>query len=889
MEFRQYVIQKKNIPQRVGRYAEFPEGLNPGIVDFLHSKGIEKLYIHQAETFSVATEGKSVVITTSTASGKTLSFLLPVLQAILEDPLTRAIFVYPTKALASDQFRVVKEILAFFGEDTLSAGVYDGDTQPAERSRIRKSANIILTNPEMLNTAFLPNHSRYGFDFIFSNLKYVVVDELHSYRGAFGAHLANLFRRMKRICDFYKSAPVFLCSSATIANPGELGKNITGHEVALVHEDGSPAPSKDYYILQPPVIKGINDIEFGRKSAISLAAELLPQLVEDERHFIAFGKSRRSVEVLLTESRDRLNSAGFLHKGNGEQIAGYRGGYTPRERKAIEQNMISGKLFGLISTNALELGIDIGTLDTTVLVGYPGTRASFWQQTGRAGRSGTECSNYLILDNQTFDQYIGIDPDWLFEKESESAIVDPDNLLIQLSHIRAAAAEIPLSLDDIALFPDLGEVIPVLLNAEEVKSRNGRFDWDGPAFPAGDFSLRNMDQSRYKLVLEENGKEITEMDETQAFHEIYPGAIYIHEGNQYEITRLDLVTRTAVGRPFEGNFYTVPAGESNVSIIQTLHEQKIGLSELKFGDIEESEVVTMFKKLQFHNHQNLGYVTLTQPLSKKITTESTWISMPQEVVEIYRKLVSHSPQNGMVKYNHFEGVMHAIKSAAMMVTMSAPSDIDAAMSSNALVPDGNPEEVISLFLYDRYEGGLGYSEKIYDKMDAVLKQAISLVKGCGCETGCPACVGDYHLDKKLVLWGLESILKEQQAPADYAKIVKEADKTYVKKNFSFFELEQKWEMFLQEIESNGDRGAAFLKTARRVQVEGHTLRLVLDSEFVGKWFSEPENYRMIMNTLRYHAVTPGDAKIEISVEADETDAKRKREKLVRQYTKDDNE
>ena len=530
-EIKKLIIYTRKMKKREPLYRDYPEEFREEIRGYLESNHISRLYAHQVEMFEKVRAGENVVITTSTASGKTLAFLLPVLQEILEDPLTRAIFIYPTKALASDQYRAMQSILKFFGEGRVSAGVYDGDTKPAERTRIRKSANIILTNPEMLNSAFLPNHSNYGFDAIFANLRYVVIDELHSYRGAFGAHLANIFRRMHRICRYYHSNPHFLCSSATIANPVELAEKICGSGFTLIDRDGSPAPEKEYCIIQPPEIKGNNDKVYGRIAASTVAAGLIPELVEEDHHFITFGRSRRNVEVILKEAKDKLDAAGFLGmarvggKNPADLIAGYRGGYTPLERKEIERKMTEGELAGLVSTNALELGIDIGKLDATVIVGYPGTRASFWQQSGRAGRSGSACVNYLILENEPFDQYIAIDPEWLFSRESENAIVDPDNLLIELAHLRAAAAEMPLSLDDIALFPDLGEMIPVLLSAGEVKSLAGRFAWAGPAFPAGDYSLRNMDKTRFKLLAQEDGHEITEMDESQAYHEIHPGAL----------------------------------------------------------------------------------------------------------------------------------------------------------------------------------------------------------------------------------------------------------------------------------------------------------------------------------------------------------------------------
>ena len=355
-DIRDLTIYTKTIPAHPASFTDFPSALHPDIRIYLTSHNIPRLYTHQAEMFEKAQSGENVVITTSTASGKTLSFLLPVLQAVLDNPLTRAIFVYPTKALAADQYRALQPILEYFGAGRISAGVYDGDTMQAERSRIRKSTNIILTNPEMLNAAFLPNHSKYGFDFIFTNLKYVVIDELHSYRGAFGAHLANIFRRMKRVCGYYRSKPQFLCSSATIANPVELAGRICGEQFLLINRDGSAAPEKEYRIIQPPEIKGSNDKIYGRRSASTVAADLIPELVEEDRHFIAFGRSRRNVEVILKESRDKLDAAGFLSHGDSGKIAGYRGGYTPLERREIERKMTEGELSGLVSTNALELG-----------------------------------------------------------------------------------------------------------------------------------------------------------------------------------------------------------------------------------------------------------------------------------------------------------------------------------------------------------------------------------------------------------------------------------------------------------------------------------------------------------------------------------------------------
>ena len=592
---------------------------------------------------------------------------------------------------------------------------------------------------------------------------------------------------------------------------------------------------------------------------------MLPDLVKEQRHFIAFGKSRRTVEVILKEARDKLDAAGFLSQADSRKIAGYRGGYTPLERKEIERKMMSGELNGLVSTNALELGIDIGSLDTTVIVGYPGTRASFWQQSGRAGRNGQTCVNYLILENQPFDQYIAVEPGWLFEGKSENAIVDPDNLLIELAHIRAAAAELPLSLDDAALFPSLGEIIPVLMKAEEVKSMAGRFAWSGPAFPAGDYSLRNMDKTRFKLILNNENREITEMDESQAYHELHPGAVYMHDGALYEVLKLDLVSRTATAKSFEGNYYTVPAGTEDIRIIQTFQEKTVERTKIHFGDINVDEVISMFKKLQFHNHQNLGYVSLTQPLQKDYDTESTWIDIPEDVVRVYRSLLLPNGAGELVLNNHFEGLQNAIKNAAMMVTMTERDDINTGMSNNATVQgyvdsgsgESEGHEVVSLFIYDKYEGGLGYSEKIYELIPEVIDHAIQMVKGCSCEDGCPACVGDYTLSKKMVLWGLRSLKERLEAP--------------------------EWNEFWETVIKNGESGGAFLKTAKRVEIEKHNLILIVDSYFYEDWLKIPENAKSIKNILKFHAVCPQDMEIVVRTEEDMERKKKTEGKLKRRY------
>lgn len=882
MNIKNLIIYDKTISKRAAAYSDFPENLSPELVEYLTQNGITKLYCHQAEMFEKAVEKNNIVITTSTASGKTLSFLLPVLQEILSNPLARAIFIYPTKALASDQYRAILPYLEYFGDNRISAGVYDGDTPVNERSRIRKSANIILTNPEMLNGAFLPNHSKFGFDFIFSNLKYVIIDELHTYRGAFGSHLANVFRRLGRVCRYYKASPQYLCSSATIANPVELAEEICGKKFIQINRDGSPAANKKYVLVQPPKLMGKDNRYYGQVQSTTVAAELIPDLVENNNSFIAFAKSRRNVEVILKESSDKLEAESFFGTSLSDKISGYRGGYTPLERKEIENKMITGALRGLVSTNVLELGIDIGKVDTTIIVGYPGNRASFWQQTGRAGRSGRNSTNYLILENLPFDQYIAINPDWLFESGSENAVIDKNNLLIELAHIRAAAAEIPLTLDDISIFPDLGETIPVLMRAKELSSQGGKFAWCGNSFPAGDFSLRNIDKTRYKLINKENNKEITEMDEMQAFREIHNGAIYMHAGVQYQVVKLDLETKTAYAVPFNGNYYTMPGGNTSIRIIQGNKETDYKRVKVIFGDVNVEDIVYMFKKLQFHNHQNLGFEQLENPLSKDFDTESTWVRIPDNVVAVYRGILQESESGKVIRNNHFEGLCYALKNAAMMSTMTEQEDIGVTMSNNAADISGNFDGEVFLFIYDKYIGGLGYSEKVFDLIAQIIENAIKMVGGCKCEDGCVACIGDYKLDKAVILWGLKNLLEEIEAPKDI-KLVEYAPAVFMNKPFQFNELQHKWKEFCAYLQETGETFAGFLSTIPEVAVENNVLVLSTDNPFYKEWILEKTNQKSLMNIISFYTDAPAGTKLEIRLSEADGDRKEVKNKLQRRY------
>ncbi|MFA5585714.1 MAG: DEAD/DEAH box helicase [Saccharofermentanales bacterium] len=869
---KQFVIHKKITERRDAVYAEFPDAMLPQIKEYLSHSGIKQLYVHQADMFNTAMEGGNTVITTSTASGKTLSFLLPVLQEILSNPQARAIFIYPTKALASDQYRAMSPLVDYFGNNKISIGVYDGDTPPNERSRIRNSANIILTNPEMLNSAFLPHHSKYGFSFIFSNLRYVVIDELHSYRGAFGSHFANIFRRLNRICRYYATSPQFLCSSATIANPVELAENICGKSFKLIDNDGSPAPQKQYYFLQPPFIQGANH----RVMATSISADLIPELVMEKRSFLAFCKSRKAVEVVLKESRDKLSYDGVQGQGYSHLISGYRGGYKPQERQEIERKMISGKLQGLVATNALELGIDIGKVDTTILTGYPGTRASFWQQAGRAGRSGQTSDTYLILDNLPFDQYLAIEPDWLFETGSESAVIDKNNLYVQFAHVRAAAAELPLTLDDVALFPDLGEIMPVLVNAKELRSENGKYIWSGKDFPAGDYSLRNMDKERYRLTDYDTAEVIAEMDETQAFREIHEGAIYMHDGQSYQVLTLNLQSRTAQAKAIDENFYTVPHSETILSIIKEQKGRPVGRTRCSFGDVKVNYIVGGYKKLQFHNHQNLGYQELESKLSKSFDTEGVWIDLPQNVEDIYRRFTPFKINIYDSWKSYFDGICFALHNAALMATMTTRGDVEA----DSIQITGNDTAGTAICIYDLFIGGLGYAEKAYDLVERIIDKAITMVSGCKCADGCPVCVGDYNLDRAVVLWGLKNLYEETAPPADI-KLPPVPQETFAEKPFSFDELADEWIRFAKYIFNKGEYLSNFISSIESVRLDSPRLILLLNNEFYVSWLLESDNKTKLQNMIAQYVDVPRNFAIDVDLEQSET--RYERGKLERRY------
>jgi len=857
--FHDRIVARREIPPRAAETRPLPAALSPELRAALESLGVEQLWSHQDEMYARARAGENLVITTGTASGKSLAFLLPVLQKILEEPSSRALLLYPTKALGQDQLRKLLQLCERFAPGRLEAGVYDGDTPPTERSRIRDGAHLILSNPDMLNTAFLPNHGRRGFSHLFRNLRFVVVDEAHIYRGAFGAHFANLMRRLRRICRHYGSDPQFLCSSATIANPCELAENLMGQPFGLVEHDGSPAAGKTVHFWLPPLLASGQ-----RRSVAREMAGLLPELVQRRHRFIAFCRSRKETEIVLKESRDALRHVPGGHDESA-LLAGYRGGYTPAERREVEQGLLSAKLQGVVSTNALELGVDIGALELVVQAGFPGTRASFWQQIGRAGRRGRDAHAVLLLAPVAVDQYIGLDPDWLMGRPSEQAVLDPDNLVIQLAHARAAAAELPLTVDDLALFPDLGEILPVLQNAGELREVYGSYHWQGSSHPAGDFSLRNIDGDRFKIVDRILGRTITEMDRPQTYREAFPRAVYLHDGVQYLVETLDLVGRVATVVPVEQNYYTQPDVRTAIEVLNVQERRTVAESRAWFGDLRVTDTTVGYKMLEFHNHQNLGYELLDPELPVQLETEGLWLAVPPEVLRVF----AASGEDPML------GMVHALRSVARMRTMAERSDLQG--TSFHYLDELQGETLTALVLYDSHPGGLGFASRCFDAAEDLVAAAHRLLLRCPCPHGCPACVGDVEVDPQLVAWGLQSLLATCPPPPGWAGLEpapRPAAATSLREELGieFGALPERFAELQAALLRRKLPGAQVLAQVRRAELRGARLVLEFRSPGAADWVNMEANRQRLGQVLAQALDLPRDFALEARCDPEALDA-----------------
>ena len=705
------------LPEQAASYADMPAFLDDRLKRALKERGIEQLYLHQAEALQRLQEKENIVVVTPTASGKTLCYNLPVLNALLQDHHHRALYLFPTKALAQDQLVELKELAARCPFD-LRSYVYDGDTEPELRRAIRDSGQVVITNPDMLHTGILPHHTKWIQ--LFQNLKFVVIDEVHHYRGVFGSHLANVIRRLKRICSFYGSRPQFILCSATIANPGELAETLIEEPVSVISKSGAPRGKKHFIIYNPPLVNR----ELGiRRSALLVSRELAAALIKKGIQTIVFTRSRLGVEVLLTYLQERFPAL----PGRPERVKGYRGGYLPRERRSIEEGLRRGTIRGVVSTNALELGIDIGELEACILNGYPGTIAGTWQQSGRAGRrSGTSLA-IMVTASDPVNQFIAANPAYFLGNSPERALINPDNLVILTNHLRCAAFELPFREGEPFGRAQVTEILEFLEEEQVLYRQEGRFYWMEDAFPAEEISLRSATRENV-VIIDTSGSQpqvIGEVDRFSAPMLVHEEAIYIHNGIQYQVEKLDFPAKKAYVRPVRVNYFTDAQLSVDIKVLEVLEEEEGAVSRA-WGEVRLNALVALFKKIRFNTHENIGSGPVKLPETEMHTT-AFWISFsPQSLGGLPQPAV----QSGL------QGLTNLIPQIASLYLMSDPRDLRAVGQIKSPF-----NEQPTLYLYESYPGGVGYSRELYRIYKDIFRSARRAVLSCNCREGCPSCVG----------------------------------------------------------------------------------------------------------------------------------------------------
>ncbi len=748
--FRDLVVAHRVTPPVAPSYADLPSGLDPRIPPALAARGVSRLYVHQREAFDLATAGKHTVVVTPTASGKTLCYNLPVLDAIAKDPDARAIYLFPTKALSRDQSAELLELMAATGAELASA-VYDGDTPPAERRVVRDRAHVILTNPDMLHTAILPHHTRWMK--LFENLKYVVVDELHHYRGVFGSHLANVLRRLTRICRFYGSDPVFVASSATIANAGAFAERLLEREVTLVTRSGAPRGERHVLLVNPPLVNPLLGL---RASYLSVTRQVAAAFLEAGIHTIVFAGSRVTTEVLAKYLKDLFRA----DPARRDAVMAYRGGYLPRERREIEKGLREGRILGVVSTNALELGIDIGSLDAAVLAGYPGTVASVLQQSGRAGRRMEPSAAVLVLRSHPLDQHFADHPEDLLDAAPESAHANPDNLQVLASHVKCAAFELPLEDGEAFGSEDLPTLLSFLEESGVLRHAVGKWHWSADAYPANDVSLRSVTSTNFVVVDTTGGRNevIAEVDFAWAFTTIHEGAIYMVQSDQYHVDRLDWDRRKAFVRKVESEYYTDAIAYSKVKVLQVLRDAPdLPTVGCEYGEVEVVRKAVGYKKIKFWTQENLGYGVILLP-EDTVHTQGTWFTVPRDVVAT---VLSEERVGQSDLVDALAGMTNVLHAIAAFLLMCDPRDLGSCLGDKSQewffrrlrsLPASARGEAPSppppldsfdptVFLYDHHSGGIGLCEALHPMFPDLLAASKDRVAACPCREGCPSCVG----------------------------------------------------------------------------------------------------------------------------------------------------
>ena len=714
-KYSQRITFWKELPAKKADYVSFPQMIDKKLKQVLEQKGIKKLYTHQARAFSLIEKKHNTVVVTPTASGKTLCYNLPVLNSLLKDSSGRALYLFPTKALSQDQLSELYEIIELL-EVNIKTFTYDGDTPVNARKNIRNSGHLVITNPDMLHTGILPHHTKWIK--LFKNLKFVIIDEVHNYRGVFGSHVANVIKRLKRICEFYGSSPVFIAASATIANPGQHTEKLIGEPVKVVDDNGAPRGPKDIIFYNPPVVNRQLGI---RRSYILEARKLARLFLQNEIKTIMFTRSRLRTEILLSYLKD-------IFKGKCE-IRGYRGGYLPKERRKIEKGLREGDITGVVSTNALELGIDIGPLEVCLIAGYPGTIASTWQQAGRAGRRKERSLALVVASSNPLDQYIVNNPEFFFQQPVENALINPDNLLILMSHIKCAAFELPFSEEEDFGVETITEILSYLEEKGIVHHRGGKWYWMADRYPAEEISLRSAGSDDFAVIDQTSSskaKVIGRVDHFSALTTLHEEAIYIHEGQQYQVKKLDFEGKKAFVKQVDVNYYTDANLAVDLRLLDEFADKKSNQVLIQHGEVVVTARATMFKKIKFNTHENVGYGDIHLP-EVDMHTCAYWFCFPPS---LENKLGKKQLEEGL------NGISSLLVNIAPLHLMCAPGDIKAAVQVRSPYT-GLP----TVFIYESYPGGLGMSEKLFREHNKLLIKAFRHLEDCSCEGGCPGCVG----------------------------------------------------------------------------------------------------------------------------------------------------
>jgi DEAD/DEAH box helicase domain-containing protein len=719
------------IPSREPVLVDFPDQLNPAVRRVLETRGIAKLYSHQRESFEIARSGKNVVIVTPTASGKTLCYNLPVIQRIVENPDARALFLYPTKALTYDQLDDLMQWANVLGPasggNEIGVYSYDGDTPQDARSAVRSRGHIVLSNPDMLHKGILPHHTRWTR--LFENLEFVVLDELHTYRGVFGSHVANVFRRLARICEFYGSKPQFICTSATIANPQELAENLTGQPFEFIRESGAGESEKHVFFYNPPVVNRQLGI---RRSYVKEAQHVATAFLKRNVPAIVFANSRLITELLVRYLKESLEQGPVPD----DIVVGYRGGYLPNERRQIERGLREGRIRGVVSTNALELGIDIGSLDVSILAGYPGTIASTWQRIGRAGRRSGMSVAVLVASSNPLDQFIVNHPEYFLSQPPEMGLINPDNIHLLISHLQCATFELPFGSDELFGGHNVSEILDFLGERGFIHRAGNKWHWTNDAYPADSVSLRSVSSDNF-VIVETTGEHriIGEADYTSAFSTLHEKAIYLHQGQQYYVHQLDIPERRAYVRQVNSDYFTDAITYTKVKILETMETA----AEHNHGEVHVAHQVVGFKKLKFFTMENVGSGDLNMPVQEMHTT-SYWVTIPREVFEA----LLYSPNE---RLNGLHGLAYALAHLSCVFLMCDRRDIGSAVDTGVESATFNP----TIFIYDNFPGGIGLSRPLYEIRGRVLAETDRLIRSCSCADGCPSCVGPMIGAKEVAL------------------------------------------------------------------------------------------------------------------------------------------